>query len=862
MPIYKGAWLYTPMTKTSSAYAKARSTLWLRRYRKLVQQAANLEAQLGPALRDEDIAVRFKALAGKPLKERTAEGLALYRMACERALGMRPYDVQLVGAAVLLEGKLAEMRTGEGKTLTVVGPAALHALEGKGVHVVTANPYLAERDAQSMRAVYELLGLRVAFITDTQSVEEKQAAYLADVTYGVGSEFGFDYLKDNLVKDAAKRVQRGRFCAIVDEVDAVLIDDARTPLIISEQDDSQVELVLFAEEAVRALDPARHVVVNLKELTATLNEEGYALAEQALVNIGALQPGANLYAVENLPLAQALHAAVKAHALYKKDRDFVVAQGRLALVDQSTGRLMTDRRLSDGLHEALEAMAGLPVAASTLTKASITFQSYYRMYERLSGLTGTALTEAEELTEFYGLETVVVPTHRPVIRQEFEDRVYLRKSDKFSAVAEEVANRHAKGQPILVGVATVRDAEVVSALLHQRGLGHEVLSAKYLAKEAAIIANAGVPGAITVATNMAGRGTDIMLGGAKPEKGEDLSAWQARRDAAVQAGGLFVLGTERNGLRRVDNQLVGRCGRQGEPGQTQFFLSLEDELLRVFSTSPALGAMRALLADGASVGGKQVSRMVATAQSRYEEQGFDARRELMKFDEALVKQRRVVYSFRDALLDPEQQMAFVRSLADRALESWIDGLPYDQELDDWDIAALRANYREVLGAPPALIKLIHQEDLSLKEILERIRDHAKEHLGKLQVVSAEKAEALLKAVDILWTLHLGAMEQLKQGANLKTPNGMTPLFLYEKDAFSLFEHFQDELARSVGQIMFGEVPAASTASREEALRKVAAALAVRLPLRTEACPCGSGKLFKDCHGRLAGRSLRPFTRLL
>ena len=850
----------------ATLYTNWRSRTALGRLWKTVRAIGACEDALLP-LSDEELRSEFHALRDATSRpDGLARAFAIVREASKRTLGLRQFDVQLLGGLTLLQGKLAEMRTGEGKTLTIVAPACVLALHGKGVHVVTSNSYLAERDAQLMRPVYQFLGLSVAHIEQGQSIEQKQAAYGADITYGVGFEFGFDYLRDNLARSLAQRCQRGQFAAIVDEVDSILIDEARTPLIISGAAESQADAIRAIDQVIRGLKQGTHYLINQKEHSATLTEEGYRLAEEGIAAAG-LTGGASLYAPQNLHLVRQLHACVKAHGLYRLDRDYVVELDEILLVDRGTGRKMKGRRLEDGLHEAIEAKERVSVQAGTQTRATITYQNYFGQYERLAGLTGTALTEAEEFTEFYGLETVVIPTNRPLARIQLEDLVFPTKSAKFLAVVEEVATRHAKGQPVLIGCATVRDADLVSHLLSQHGLKHEVLSAKHIEREAIIIAAAGEPGAITVATNMAGRGTDIALGGEKPHRSHfesdaeleaSLARWESDKQRVLQAGGLFVLGTERNGIRRVDNQLAGRSGRQGDPGEVQFFLSLEDDMLKLFSQSKKLGmAQQLLTGDTGPLSGKTVTALVTAAQRRVENEGFDARRNLMKFDTALSDQRKAVYQARNELLEQGAE-AFVQQRIRDALASWCDERLDPHQLEEqWDLARAKRELQDDFGLDVPLVGWIHKEELSREDLVARLEALA---VGQYESFGWDGADLLTLVLDVLsdlWTGHLTALDELRHNVSLKGNTGQNPVFAFNNDAFQLFKQFDTGLSFEIARQALSPAKQEARAAQEKvvsaekaAFARVAVEMEKRHIHRNEPCPCGSGLKFKNCHGKL------------
>lgn len=842
----------------------------LKRGQAIAREVARASSSL-KNLADAELALRFRALAQVPDEAgRVVPGFALIQEAARRALRTPHYDVQLQGGHVLLGGKLAEMRTGEGKTLTITLPAALLALAGQGVHVVTANEYLAARDARLMRPVYELLGLSVGVTLSGQTTEEKQAAYACDLTYGVGAEFGFDYLKDNLARDPARLVQRPLYAAIVDEVDSILIDEARVPLIISDAAQDVARMVQVVDACARTMQPAEHFLVSLKEHAADLTEAGYALAEAALANELA---GKSLYAEQNLPWVRMLHSAVKAYALYRKDRDYVVRGNELLLVDVGTGRVMDGRRLGEGLHEALEAREGLPVKQGTVTRATITYQSYFGLYPRLSGLTGTAATDAEEFSDMYGLETIVVPTNRPTLRKQAEDVVFRTRQEKFSAAVDIIRNRRAAGQPVLVGCATIRDAELMDTLLSRANIPHSTLTAKHLDREAAVIEQAGLPGAVTVATNMAGRGTDIHLGGVepRPDAFEDSDsfaaahlAWTTQRDATVAAGGLFVLGTERNGLRRVDNQLAGRCSRQGNPGEVQFLLSLEDELLRVFGGSKQTALLdRAMAAAGTALGGATVARLVTAAQRAVESQGFGARKSLLTFDKTLADQRNAVYALRSELLRGGAT-EYLQGAAISAVRRWLTtSIPRDAWPEAWDAGSLKASAAAELGLDLPLLRWISVDELDTDAIEEKVIALAQERLSVRDFGGEATArDIVFDVLDAAWTEHLTALAELQTNAGLKSVAQQNAALKFPKEAFDLFQAFLASVERALAQMA---LPDDSLRLRQEqrdhakrirdaeaeARAAVAAALAKRWVSRLEQCPCGSGKQFRHCHGALS-----------
>lgn len=828
--------------------------------RTLVIQAASHQ-EWARSLEPAKLSSEFLSLKSVPDKLRTAKGFALVREAAFRTIGLSHFDVQLQGGAVLLECKLAEMRTGEGKTLTITAPAAVLALAGKGVHVVTSNDYLARRDAELMRPVYEALGLSVASIFSEQSLADKKVAYSCDIVYGVGSEFGFDYLKDHLIRSADSRVQRGLYAAIVDEIDSVLIDEARVPLIISGSAADKTDLVQALNACVKKLESGVHYSVSLKDRTAELNEKGYVTVEAYLVKSSELTEGKQLYAPSHLAWARQLHSTVNAYALFKRDRDYVVSGGELVLVDVGTGRKMPGRRFDDGLHEALEAKEGLGILQGTVVKATITYQNYFSKYEKLSGLTGTAMTDAEEFMELYQLETVQIPTNKPLLRKLNEDLVYLTMADKFQAVVIKVSELHKEQQPVLVGCASIRDAEVLDRLLTHAAIPHKTLTAKHIEDEAHIIANAGKLGAVTIATNMAGRGTDILLGGERPAPSApdaDHRRWASERDRVIASGGLIVLGTERNGLRRVDNQLAGRSGRQGDPGEVQFLLSLEDELLKIFGQNKHLSMLqKSLQAPGAALRGATVSRLVESSQKSFEGQGFSARKNLMKYDSALADQRNAVFELRNALIDGGA-LAYAGEMASQGLAYWLaTNLPTDSLPEAWDLGSLKKDLISHFGLDVPLIGWVNKEELSVGDIRARLEQLAATRQESLNLNEEAAKQVVFDILDELWEEHLAALAELRENVSLKGFTGLNATFQFHNDAFELFKSFQLEFNHALARLFF---KAGEVASRQEKIEdqsqvkaanvKVALAIDKHWVSRNQRCPCDSGLRFKACHGKL------------
>lgn len=853
----------------SAFYSRRRSAATLSSLQKLVQHLETLDG-FASAIPRESFKSAFLSLKAPQKDLDTPRAFALAREACYRALGMRPFPVQLIGGLALLQGKVAEMGTGEGKTLTIVPAAAAAALTGAHVHVVTANQYLAKRDAELMRAAYEYLGLTVSYIDGDMSPEEKARAYRCDVVYGVGHEFGFDYLKDNLAKTASGKVQPplANSVAIVDEVDSILIDEARVPMIISKTGPDVSAGVLLIDTVASELLADVHFLADLKERNASLTEEGYEKAESRLAELGLIEPG-QLYHSKNLGWARRLHSAVKAYALFRKDKDYVTAEGEIVLVDAGTGRKMPGRRLDDGLHEALEAKERLKVRPGTMTAATITYQNYFGLYQRIGGLTGTAMTDAEEFSDIYGMDVVAIPPNRPRQRTHLADTVFLTKEEKFKAVVAEVVERSSAGQPVLVGCASIRDAEVLEKLLNAAGVRPEVLTAKHLAQEAHIIANAGRLGAVTVATNIAGRGTDIALGGEKPERAQfdsvqayeaAMTDWRAVEADVITRGGLYVLGTERNGLRRVDNQLAGRSGRQGNPGTVHFMLSMEDELLKVFGQASHLSSVKkGLAASGAALSGTTVTRFVTQAQKRVENQGFDARKQLMKYDSVLAEQRAVLYDLRDQLLNgaPGTAETLTRAAVHNALERMMEPCDQSYWADTEAVRALEQALADELGVKVPLVQLHLTDELDEAALRQRVFSAGEEVVKSTTPENNELIGLFLGIIDNQWSEHLTVLDELKQSAGLKGHSGQNPLYQFTKESLAHFQallgSISHEVARNVLNPQVRMDLAASLSKQEaevEAVKKVSEVFAKRWILRSERCPCQSGELFKNCHGSL------------
>ncbi|MBE0505378.1 MAG: preprotein translocase subunit SecA [Marinospirillum sp.] len=884
----------------------------LKRLRKFVEQINAFEPQM-ESLQDADFKSRTQALKerfaqGENLQKLLPESFALVREASKRALQMRHFDVQLIGGMVLHEGKIAEMRTGEGKTLVATLAVYLNALAGKGVHVVTVNDYLARRDAEWMGKLYTFLGLSVGVIYSGQSQEEKREAYKADITYGTNNEFGFDYLRDNMAFSLQDRVQRDLFYAVVDEVDSILIDEARTPLIISgaAEDSSalyrKINTLIPSLNAWNEESETGDYIVDEKQRSIELTEQGHQRVEEMLSKEGMLDEGASLYAATNLNLLHHVHSALRAHHMFQKDVDYIVSEGQVVIVDEHTGRTMPGRRWGEGLHQAVEAKEGLHIHAESQTLASTTFQNYFRLYEKLSGMTGTADTEAYEFNHIYALDVVVMPTNRIVQRKDLNDLVFMTSEEKFEAIIEDARYCIEKGQPVLVGTASIETSEYVSRLLKKAGISHKVLNAKQHESEAEIIAQAGRPGSVTLATNMAGRGTDIMLGGnweaeaaklenTTPEQLEKLKAeWQKRHDAVIAAGGLHVIGTERHESRRIDNQLRGRAGRQGDPGSTRFFLSLEDSLMRIFASDRVKNMMTMLgMKRGEAIEHKMVTNAVEKAQRKVEGRNFDIRKQLLEYDDVNNDQRQVVYNQRREILEAEEIAEEVAEMRQDVLDSAISQfIPPQSMPEQWRISELEQHLVNEFNLSLPLQqwlnedKTLHEE--SLREKLQQAQEDAyrdKEALAGAELLRKFEQQVMLQVLDTRWKEHLQSMDQLRQGIHLRGYAQKNPKQEYKREAFGLFEHFLANVRRDLVRILShvkirtpeevealeqqrraeaeqlmkrqsaqhessdmagsGEMPDGSAQPFKRDMPKVG---------RNDPCPCGSGKKFKQCHGKL------------
>ncbi len=886
-----------------------------------------LQALSDEALKAKTEEFRSRLAAGATLDQLLPEAFAVVREASRRVLGMRHFDVQLIGGMALHRGRIAEMRTGEGKTLMATLPAYLNALPAEGVHVVTVNEYLAQRDAEWMGPVYRFLGLSVGVIRNSQSAEEKRAAYRCDITYGTNNEFGFDYLRDNLAFRLDDRVQRQLAFAIVDEVDSILIDEARTPLIISGPAEEGVDTYVAINNLVPRLERGETIekaatsafsgsetdstgdyTVDEKQRQVHLTEVGHEKVEALMIEAGLLREGESLYDPANIRLMHHLNAALRAHALYKRDVEYIVRGGEVIIVDEFTGRTMPGRRWSDGLHQAVEAKEGVRVREENQTIASITFQNYFRLYKKLSGMTGTADTEAPEFMQIYGLEVNVIPTHRPMVRKDHADLVHLTQADKFKAIVEDIRDCVSRSQPVLVGTTSIETSELLSGVLKKENIPHEVLNAKQHEREAQIVAQAGRPGAVTIATNMAGRGTDIVLGGsleaelhALPDTATEAdrervkSEWQARHDQALAAGGLHIIGTERHESRRIDNQLRGRSGRQGDPGSSRFYLSMEDNLMRIFGdpnfTKRLLSA--AGMKEGEVIESRMLSRRIEMAQRKVESHNFDIRKQLLLFDDVANDQRKVIYQQRTEIMGAADTATAVRGIQEDVLSRVLDeALPRNVPHEDWDLDGLRDSIRKDFATdvdPKGW--LAAEPDLDEPTLRKRLQDAvAANYNAKAERYGAElmhqlEKDIMLRTLDQHWREHLAAMDYLRQGIHLRSYAQKDYRYEYKREAYELFSSMLDRVKFDTASVLMRiEIRSEADLQREEEerQRRLLAALqaqhaeaqsalaapepgaaeqgpppsaipqvrAERKVGRNEPCPCGSGKKYKSCHGVL------------
>jgi len=796
-------------------------------------------------LRGKTEEFRNRLKQGETLDDLLPEAFAVVREAGKRVLNMRHFDVQLMGGIVLHEGNIAEMKTGEGKTLVATLPIYLNALEGKGVHLVTVNDYLAEVGRKLMGPLYEFLGMTVGVNLHNMSQEEKRAAYNCDITYGTNNEFGFDYLRDNMVQYKEQMVQRPLHYAIIDEVDSILIDEARTPLIISGQAAKSTELYYAADRFVRRLRAEEDYTIDLKGRNVMLTDAGVAKAEQAF-GID------NLFDYEHTMINHHIQQALKAHVIMKRDVDYVVQDNEVMIVDEFTGRIMTGRRYSDGLHQAIEAKEGLQVQNESMTLASITYQNYFRMYRKLAGMTGTAKTEEEEFQKIYGLNVVVIPTNKPMIRVDMPDVIYKTQKSKFKMVVEEIVERHKKGQPVLVGTTSIETSEMLSEMLKRKGVKHQVLNAKHHAQEAEIVARAGQAGAVTIATNMAGRGTDIILG-----------------EGVAELGGLHIIGTERHESRRIDNQLRGRAGRQGDPGSSQFFLSLEDDLMRRFGMENMQNIMERLgFEEDVPIESKLVTRAIESAQKRVEGHNFDVRKIVLQYDDVINQQRAIIYKQRRDILELEEIHDIVLNMIDELIERTVDMHCSDKDVpEDWDLQGIVDYCNSTFLHEGQLTKedlwgKEKEEMVSLmKDLAHRLYEERRQQLGEELMREFEKV-VVLRAVDSKWMDHIDQMDQLRQGIHLRAYGGTDPLREYQFEGYEMFQEMiakiQEQVATyvmkahveaNVKREAVAEAQAVSTnADRSKAKPKATVRRAEEKVGRNEPCPCGSGKKYKHCHG--------------
>ncbi|HCG6970510.1 preprotein translocase subunit SecA [Vibrio parahaemolyticus] len=906
------------ITKLLTKVIGSRNDRTLRRLRKIVKEINNYEPTF-EALSDEELKAktvefRERLEQGETLDKLLPEAFATVREASKRVYGMRHFDVQLIGGMVLNAGQIAEMRTGEGKTLTATLPAYLNALPGKGVHVVTVNDYLAKRDAETNRPLFEFLGMTVGVNVPNMPPQAKKEAYQADILYGTNNEFGFDYLRDNMAFRNEDRVQRERFFAVVDEVDSILIDEARTPLIISGPAEDSSELYTRINLLIPHLQKQDkedseeyrgdgHYTVDEKSKQVHLTETGQEYVEELLVKNGLMEEGDTLYSPANISLLHHVNAALRAHVLFERNVDYIVNDdGEVVIVDEHTGRTMPGRRWSEGLHQAVEAKEGVKIQNENQTLASITFQNYFRLYEKLSGMTGTADTEAFEFQSIYGLETVVIPTNKPMIRNDMPDVVYRTEAEKFAAIIEDIKERVAKGQPTLVGTVSIEKSELLSNALKKAKIKHNVLNAKFHEKEAEIVAEAGMPGAVTIATNMAGRGTDIVLGGSWQAKVESLqdptkeqidaikAEWKKVHDQVLDAGGLHIIGTERHESRRIDNQLRGRSGRQGDAGSSRFYLSMEDSLLRIFTSDRMASLIQSGMEEGEAIESKMLSRSIEKAQRKVEGRNFDIRKQLLEYDDVANDQRKVVYELRDELMNVDDISDMIEQNREDVLAAIIDEYIPPQSLEDmWDVEGLQERLKADFDLDAPIKQWLEEDDKLYEEALrEKIISlavevyKAKEEVVGAQVLRNFEKSVMLQTLDTLWKEHLAAMDHLRQGIHLRGYAQKNPKQEYKRESFELFEGLLEALKTDVITVLsrvrvqqqeeVERMEEQRRAQAEEAARRAQAKHAAaenqladgeesegsnqpvvrdeRKVGRNEPCPCGSGKKYKQCHGQI------------
>ena len=920
------------LTQLAKKVFGSRNDRLLKQYRKTVEKINALEAEMqaldDAALQAKTAEFKQRIADGADLDSILPEAFAVCREASKRVLGMRHFDVQLIGGMVLHYGKIAEMRTGEGKTLVATLPVYLNALSGDGVHVVTVNDYLAQRDAATMEPLYNFLGLQVGVIISDLEPFHRQNAYAADITYGTNNEFGFDYLRDNMVTDQYDKVQRELNFAVVDEVDSILIDEARTPLIISGQADDNVQLYqimnqvppqLFRQESEEGegdywVDEKNHNVI--------LSEAGHEHAEEILTKMGLLQEGDSLYSVSNISLMHHLMASLRAHTLFHKDQHYVIQDGEIVIVDEFTGRLMSGRRWSDGLHQAVEAKEGVEIKRENQTLASITFQNYFRLYKKLSGMTGTADTEAFEFQSIYNLETVIIPTNRPIQRKDFNDQIFRSAEEKYEAVVKDIAECYKRGQPVLVGTTSIENSELVSHLLNQQGIPHNVLNAKEHQREALIVAQAGKVGAITVATNMAGRGTDIVLGGNVKHQADAIHAdenlseeekaariaelengWQEEHDKVMEAGGLHIIGTERHESRRIDNQLRGRAGRQGDPGSSRFYLSFEDPLLRLFALDRAAAILNRLAPErGVAIEAGMLTRQIEGAQRKVEGRNFDMRKQVLEYDDVANDQRKVIYFQRNDILSNPNISNLAKEFRRETIYSLVDNyMPADSMEEQWDLPALEAQLASDFRLNVDIQGWLKEDNtLDNQDIKERLlaqveQEYAEktELVGDINMQGFER-NVMLQVIDTQWREHLSAMDYLRQGIHLRGYAQKNPKQEYKREAFEMFQNLWSNIKHQIASLLISvqiqmnenvveesepgnldnlntHAFQADAPNMEEILSQSQSelvseafdpnddenytpeALTARglIVHRNDPCPCGSGLRYKQCHGKLA-----------
>ena len=920
------------LTQLAKKVFGSRNDRLLKQYRKTVEKINALEAEIqaldDAALQAKTAEFKQRIADGADLDSLLPEAFAVCREASKRVLGMRHFDVQLIGGMVLHYGKIAEMRTGEGKTLVATLPVYLNALSGDGVHVVTVNDYLAQRDAATMEPLYNFLGLQVGVIISDLEPFHRQNAYAADITYGTNNEFGFDYLRDNMVTDQYDKVQRELNFAVVDEVDSILIDEARTPLIISGQADDNVQLYqimnqvppqLFRQESEEGegdywVDEKNHNVI--------LSEAGHEHAEEILTKMGLLQEGDSLYSVSNISLMHHLMASLRAHTLFHKDQHYVIQDGEIVIVDEFTGRLMSGRRWSDGLHQAVEAKEGVEIKRENQTLASITFQNYFRLYKKLSGMTGTADTEAFEFQSIYNLETVIIPTNRPIQRKDFNDQIFRSAEEKYEAVVKDIAECYKRGQPVLVGTTSIENSELVSHLLNQQGIPHNVLNAKEHQREALIVAQAGKVGAITVATNMAGRGTDIVLGGNVKHQADAIRAdenlseeekaariaelengWQEEHDKVMEAGGLHIIGTERHESRRIDNQLRGRAGRQGDPGSSRFYLSFEDPLLRLFALDRAAAILNRLAPErGVAIEAGMLTRQIEGAQRKVEGRNFDMRKQVLEYDDVANDQRKVIYFQRNDILSNPNISDLAKEFRRETIYSLVDNyMPADSMEEQWDLPALEAQLAGDFRLNVDIQGWLKEDNtLDNQDIKERLlaqveQEYAEktELVGDINMQGFER-NVMLQVIDTQWREHLSAMDYLRQGIHLRGYAQKNPKQEYKREAFEMFQNLWSNIKHQIASLLISvqiqmnenvveesepgnldnlntHAFQADAPNMEEILSQSQSelvseafdpnddenytpeALTARglIVHRNDPCPCGSGLKYKQCHGKLA-----------